>query len=68
MKFPTTESVCETEQQLLAVKPLILAAYISSRLLHMNPNEESVLVCRFLFSDASSEVAASTVLILDTLT
>ena len=68
MKFPVTESVCDTKQQLLAVKPLILAPYISSSKVHIAPKEESALVCRFLFSAASSEVAATTVLIFDTLT
>ena len=68
MKFPTTESVWDTKQQLFADKPLILAPYILSIKAHSTPNEESVLVCRFLFSDASSEIALTTVLIFDTLT
>ena len=63
MKFPTTESVCVTKQQLFAVILVVevipdpISVSINA---HILPMEESVLVCRFLLSDASAEVAATT--------
>ena len=63
MKFPTTESVCVTKQQLFAVILVLevipdpISVSINA---HILPMEESVLVCRFLLSDASVEVAATT--------
>ena len=63
MKFPTTESVCVTKQQLFAVILVVevipdpISVSINE---HILPMEESVLVCRFLLSDASVEVAATT--------
>ena len=64
MKFPTTESVCVTKQQLFAV--ILVVDVIPdpksvSAIVHRTPMEESVFVCRFLLSDASVEVAATTV-------
>ena len=64
MKFPTTESVCVTKQQLFAVILVVdvIPDPISvSSNVHTTPMEESVFVCRFLLSDASVEVAATTV-------
>ena len=63
MKFPTTESVCVTKQQLFAVilvEEVIPDPISVSINAHILPMEESVLVCRFLLSDASAEVAATT--------
>ena len=69
MKFPTFESELPILQQLFAVKlAKLLAPYKSSSKPHMVPNEVSVLASRFLFFDASSEFALTTVLIFDTLT
>ena len=64
MKFPTTESVCVTKQQLFAVILVVevipdpISVSINA---HILPIEESVFVCRFLLSDASVDTASTTV-------
>ena len=66
IKFPTTESVCDTKQQLFAVI-LVVEVIPDPKSVSINahtlPMDESVFVCLFRFSVASSIAATVTVFI-----